>query len=88
MYIFPENIKKSYESLKVPMIIIEPLASGDFELLAISDGFLDFHSLSRDYLKRFHDKLDTEIFLERLHQDIHIPKWESEKERQAQDNNW
>lgn len=67
MYIFPEDIKKSYESLKVPMIIIEPLASGDYELLAISDGFLDFHSLSRDYLKRFHNKWDNEIFFERIH---------------------
>ena len=67
MYIFPEDIKKSYESLKVPMIIIEPLASGDYELLAISDGFLDFHSLSRDYLKRFHNKRDNEIFFERIH---------------------
>ena len=67
MYIFPEDIKKSYESLKVPMIIIEPLASGDYEPLAISDGFLDFHSLSRDYLKRFHSKWDNEIFFERIH---------------------
>ncbi|MBP3818943.1 MAG: diguanylate cyclase [Butyrivibrio sp.] len=67
MYIFPEDIKKSYESLKVPMIIIEPLASGDYEPLAISDGFLDFHSLSRDYLKRFHNKWDNEIFFERIH---------------------
>jgi len=67
LYIFPEDIKKSYESLKVPMIIIEPLASGDYELLAISDGFLDFHSLSRDYLKRFHNKWDNEIFFERIH---------------------
>lgn len=67
MYIFPEDIKKSYESLKVPMIIIEPLASGDYEPLAISDGFLDFHSLSRDYLKRFHNKWDNEILFERIH---------------------
>ncbi|SEF89793.1 diguanylate cyclase (GGDEF) domain-containing protein [Butyrivibrio sp. Su6] len=67
MYKLPDDIKKSYESLKVPMIIIEPLASGDFEPLAISDGFLDFHSLSRDYLKRLHDKWDNEIFFERIH---------------------
>ena len=67
MYKLPDDIKKSYESLKVPMIIIEPLASGDYELLAISDGFLDFHSLSRDYLKRFHNKWDNEIFFERIH---------------------
>ena len=32
------------------------------------------------------ESLDT--ILERLHKDIPIPKWESEKERQAQDNNW
>ncbi|MBQ6414644.1 MAG: EAL domain-containing protein [Butyrivibrio sp.] len=49
------------------MIIIEPLASGDYEPLAISDGFLDFHSLSRDYLKRFHNKWDNEILFERIH---------------------
>ncbi|WP_022776306.1 sensor domain-containing phosphodiesterase [Butyrivibrio sp. AE2015] len=67
MYKLPDDIKKSYESLKVPMIIIEPLASGDFELLAISDGFLDFHTLSREELYGKFSEREKEIFFERTH---------------------
>ncbi|WP_022766737.1 EAL domain-containing protein [Butyrivibrio sp. XPD2006] len=48
MYIFPDEIKKSYESLKVPMIVMGPSASGDYEPLAISDGFINYYGASRE----------------------------------------
>ena len=50
LYTFPEDIKKSYESLKVPLIIMMPSASGIYEPLVISDGFLDFHKVTREEL--------------------------------------
>ncbi len=36
----------------------------------------------------YHRPEGLDTILDRLHQDIPIPKWESEKERIAQDNNW
>ncbi|WP_026490221.1 sensor domain-containing phosphodiesterase [Butyrivibrio sp. XBB1001] len=67
MYKLPEEIKKSYESLKVPMIIMGPSASGDYEPLAISDGFLEFHSLSRKDLYGYYGDDLKEGFFEKVH---------------------
>lgn len=67
MYKLPEEIKKSYESLKVPMIIMGPSASGDYEPLAISDGFLEFHKLSREELYVNYKEREKEIFFEKVH---------------------
>ncbi len=67
MFIFPDEIKKSYESLKVPMIVMGPSASGDYEPLAISDGFLTFYDLSREKLYGYYgDRLKEGLF-DRVH---------------------
>ena len=48
MYIFPEEIKKSYESLKIPLIIMGPAANGKYAPLVISDGLLVLNNLTRE----------------------------------------
>ena len=69
MYKLSDEIKKSYESLKVPMIIMGPSASGKYEPLAISAGFLDFYNVTReDFYEYYTDRLNDGLF-ERVHPD-------------------
>ncbi len=67
LYIFPDELKKSYESLKIPLIIMGPVASGDYEPLAISDGFLDYHNISREKWYEFYGGSLKEGLFERVH---------------------
>ncbi len=67
MYILPDAIKRSYESLKIPLIIMGPVASGDYEPLAISDGFLNFYNVSREeFYEDYRGRL-KEGLLDRVH---------------------
>lgn len=67
MYTFPDELKKSYENLKIPMIIMGPGTSGDFEPLVISDGFLNFHNVSRETLYSYYGDQVKEGLFERVH---------------------
>ena len=49
------------------MIIMGPSASGDYEPLAISDGFLEFHSLSRKDLYGYYGDDLKEGFFDKVH---------------------
>ena len=61
--------KKSFESLKVPLIIMGPAASGDYKPLAISDGFLEFNNVSReDFYGYYGDRVNDGLF-EKVHPD-------------------
>ncbi|MBE5826420.1 MAG: EAL domain-containing protein [Butyrivibrio sp.] len=69
MYKLSDEIKKSYENLKVPMIIMGPSAIGKYEPLAISAGFLDFYNVTReDFYEYYTDRLNDGLF-ERVHPD-------------------
>jgi len=69
LYTIPDEIKRSYEKLKVPLLIIGPLASGGYRPLAISDGFLDFNNISRDELYNYYgDKINDGLY-EKVHPD-------------------
>ena len=67
MYTFPEDIKKSYESLKIPLIIMGPSASGIYEPLVISDGFLDFHKVTREELFGYYGDRVKEGLFDKVH---------------------
>ncbi|MBP3197783.1 MAG: diguanylate cyclase, partial [Butyrivibrio sp.] len=69
MYTFPEELKKSYENLNVPMLIISPEQDGTFVPVIVSKGFLDFNGLSREELREYYGK-DLNIGLyEKIHPD-------------------
>ena len=69
MYKFPEELKKSYENLNVPMLIISPEQDGTFAPVIVSKGFLDFNGLSREELREYYGK-DLNIGLyEKVHPD-------------------
>ncbi len=64
---FSDEIKKSYENLKIPLIIMGLGASGEFEPLVISDGFLELNNISREELFGYYgDKLKDGLF-DRVH---------------------
>ena len=69
LYTIPDDIKRSYEKLKVPLLIIGPLASGGFRPLAISDGFLDFNNISRDELYNYYGDRINDGLYEKVHPD-------------------
>ena len=67
MYTIPDEIKRSYESLKIPLLIMGPSASGEYEPLAISDGFLEYYDEPREELYGYYgDRLKEGLF-ERVH---------------------
>ena len=69
MYIIPEELKKSYESLNVPMLIISPEDDGTFAPVIVTKGFLDFNDLTREELRDYYGK-DFNIGLyEKVHPD-------------------
>ena len=62
-----DEIKKSYENLRIPLIIMGPGASGEFEPLVISDGFLELNNTTREELFGYYgDKLKEGLF-DRVH---------------------
>ncbi len=67
MYTFPEDIKKSYERLRIPLIIMGPAASGKYEPLVISDGFLVLNYMSREEWRGYDGERLVEDLLERIH---------------------
>lgn len=67
MYVIPDEIKRSYESLKVPLVVMGPSASGDYLPLAISDGFLDFNNISREELYSYYGERVNEGLFEKVH---------------------
>jgi len=69
VYKFPEELKKNYENLNVPMLIISPEQDGTFVPVIVSKGFLDFNGLSREELREYYGK-DLNIGLyEKVHPD-------------------
>ncbi|WP_024866367.1 sensor domain-containing phosphodiesterase [Butyrivibrio sp. FCS014] len=69
MYTFPDEIKKSYESLIVPMIVMGPDASGKYKPLAISDGFLNLCNVTREEFYGYYgDRINDGLF-EKVHPD-------------------
>ena len=69
MYTIPVEIKKTFESLKVPMIILGPGEGGIYEPIAISDGFLDSNNISREELYNYYGDRITEGLYEKVHPD-------------------
>ena len=69
MYIFPDEIKKSYECLRIPLMIMGPSASGEFEPLVISDGLLELGDVSRKDLYGYYANRIKEGLFVRLHPD-------------------
>lgn len=67
MYTFPDEIKKSYENLRIPLIIMGPVANGKYEPLVISDGLFALNKVSRELWKGF----DGDRLLEDLINKIH-----------------
>ena len=62
-----DEIKKSYENLRIPLIIMGPGASGEFEPFVISDGFLELNNITREELFGYYgDKLKEGLF-DRVH---------------------
>lgn len=69
MYIFPEELRKSYENLSIPMLVISPEEDGSFSPVIVSKGFLEFNALSMEDLKEYYGK-DFNIGLyEKVHPD-------------------
>ncbi len=66
MYKFPDEIKKSYESLKIPMIIMGQEDSGKLELLVVSNGLLAFNNMTREELSGFEAGQIKENLFERV----------------------
>lgn len=69
MYKFPEELKKSYENLNVPMLIISPEQDGTFAPVIVSKGFLDFNGLSREELREYYGKDQNIGLYEKVHPD-------------------
>jgi len=67
LYTFPDEIKKSYENLRIPLIIMGPVANGKYEPLVISDGLFALNKVSRELWKGF----DGDRLLEDLINKIH-----------------
>ena len=67
MYTFPDEIKKSYENLRIPLIIMGPVENGKYEPLVISDGLFALNKVSREQWKGF----DGDRLLEDLINKIH-----------------
>ena len=67
MYTFPDEIKKSYENLRIPLIIMGPVENGKYEPLVISDGLFALNKVSREQWKGF----DGDRLLEDLITKIH-----------------
>ncbi len=67
LYTFPDEIKKSYENLRIPLIIMGPVENGKYEPLVISDGLFALNKVSREQWKGF----DGDRLLEDLINKIH-----------------
>ncbi len=69
MYVFPEEFRKAYERLAVPMIIMGIDDNDETMPILISDGFLAFHNITREMVdSHFEGNLNGSLF-EKVHPD-------------------
>ena len=69
MYTFQSEVRRAFENLNVPMLVIASAGNGSFVPLIVSKGFLAFNDLTRDDLSEYYGK-DINIGLyEKVHPD-------------------
>ena len=68
MYIFPDDVRRYYEKLSLPVIFME-YEDGVSVPLLVSDGFLKMNGVTRDTLHKYFNVTFEQSLLEKVHPD-------------------